>query len=142
MLQRTLGILAAVLVSLSLIAAPATAAHPKDGVYQQTKHHGEKLVIGLYFHHGKVTPSFYNKCSRVPVIYKAKVRKSGKFVFKGTKKNVIDEKITIRLKGRFKTKNLAVGTVKYTAKGCTAKKVRFRAKYDAQAGPPTPIVGG
>lgn len=131
--MNRIRILMAALAVAGLIVAvvPAFAASPKDGAYAQYKGKGDhkRTVISLVVDGNKVTPSFYNKCSPVPVGYTMKVKHGGRFGFEGTEKNVIGDKVDISLKGKFKTKNLAKGTVDYDTKDCAGKAVDFKAKY-------------
>jgi hypothetical protein len=119
----------AVLGVVAIAAVPAFAANPKDGVYADYKNGGTKLVISLAVDGNKMTPAHYNKCASVPTDYTVKIKDSGRFHFQDTVKDVTNEKIDVNLKGKFKTKNLAVGTVDYDSDGCNANPVDFRAKY-------------
>ncbi len=114
---------------LAAIAVSASAAKPKSGQYADIKGQIAKITLDVNKKKNKVTPSYYNDCSPVPVIYKTKIKPSGKFSFSGKAKNVIDDKITIELKGKFVSKKKAKGTVTYSAGGCKGKAESFVAKY-------------
>ena len=98
-------------------------------MYADIKGNIAKITLTVNKKKNKVTPSYYNDCSPVPVLYKAKIKPSGKFSFDGKVKNVVGDKITIELQGKFVSKKKAKGTVKYSAGGCKGEKDKFVAKY-------------
>ena len=73
---------------------------------------------------------YYNNCARVPVATMPKIPiTDGAFELSATVRNVIGQKITYSIKGRFTTPKLAVGTINATGGGRACKAVSFKAKY-------------
>jgi hypothetical protein len=75
----------------------------------------------------------YNDCNQVPAPYpRLRVRK-GQFAKSGTVTNIIGEKVTYTIVGRFKTPKRAVGTYDVDGKDCKAKPRRFTARRIGRA---------
>jgi hypothetical protein len=73
---------------------------------------------------------YYNNCARVPVATMPKIPiTDGAFELSATVKNVIGQKITYSIKGRFTTPKLVVGTINATGGGHACNAVSFKAKY-------------
>ena len=117
---------------VALAAAPASADHPREGTYAQFTHSGNLVIALTVDGSGAITPDYYNNCSQVPVVYSFKAKKNGSFEFNGTKTNVLDEKIKVAISGKFVSADKVKGTVKYTAKGCSARAKKFVAVFGAE----------
>ena len=125
---RNAGVACAVVVAV-VLSGSALAAKPKAGSYVDKQGNIYKIQLDVAKSKRKLTPSYYNKCSPVPVIYKAKINKRGKFKYHGTVTNVVEDQVKIKLKGRFVSKKKAKGTVKYSVGDCTGEKEKFVARY-------------
>ncbi len=117
-------------VALAIVlSVSAFAAKPKAGTYVETKGNRSVITLAVAKNRKTLTPSYYNDCSPVPVIYKAKIKKNGKFSYHGTVANVVDDKVKIKLSGKFVSKNKAKGKVQYSTAGCKGDNEKFVAKY-------------
>ena len=74
--------------------------------------------------------TYYNNCARVPATTIPKIPISnGAFELSTTVKDVMGQKITYSVKGRFTSPKLVIGTINATGGGHTCKAVPFTAKY-------------
>jgi hypothetical protein len=117
-------------IAVASLAIPAVAANPKDGVYAQLKGSGNhrRVVVSLVVSGNELKPGYLNKCAETPASYKVRIR-HGRFRFKGRVRDQVGQRLHVSLRGRFRSRKLAVGTIDYDAKGCNAKPHDFKAKF-------------
>ena len=129
-------IIAIVVLAACAIPALAFAADPaKNSAFQWCKTRDqcpfgfETTKTGRYIKEIKA----YNKCAAVPAVYPRIRVKAGKFSKTGTVTDVIGQKLTYTIKGRFTRPRKAVGTYDIDRKGCSAKPTEFVAKRVGKA---------
>jgi hypothetical protein len=128
------GWILALLVSLALVfPGSAFALTPKPGHYALIK--GGRSV-GVAFdvtkkHRVKAFQD-YDKCATVPLLPPSiKISKKGKFSFRGTVKDVIGQKFSLTLTGKFVSRTKAKGTAtlsRTSPTSCAGKKIAYTVK--------------
>jgi hypothetical protein len=127
----------ALVAAICLVPALAFAADPaKDSAFQYCVN---KDSCPFYFEttkNGKYLTDIklYPKCAPVPVEKWGRIRVTeGKFSKSGKVTDLVGNKLTYSIKGKFKRPKKAVGTYEVDSKDCKDKAVAFVAKRTGKA---------
>lgn len=128
-----LAALSAAIASASLVGAPlAAGAEPKRGGHYSDCTSARCSVGFAVTRDGRSVRGFsvYARCTPAPpAIQRMRIAASGAFGYRGTMR-VGSRRIRVEVSGRFVSRRLAKGTVRYRGGGCDTRTLPFRATLD------------